>query len=228
MSRILIVEDETNLRASLAEYLQLEGFEISEAASLSESQTEIVKQADIIILDWMLPGIHGIELMKIWRSQGIRVPVIFLTARASLIDKVLGLEMGASDYVTKPFEPRELLARIRVHLRSTEPTTDNAEIVQGGIRVNRMTREVFFRHSRVELKKMEFSLLLLLIEHPNQVFSRDEILNRVWGYESFPTTRTIDTHILQLRQKFDWNLFETVRGIGYRLKVSDDDQFSVR
>lgn len=218
MSRILIVEDETNLRASLAEYLQMEGYEISQAGTPSEANAEIVKQADIVILDWMLPEIQGIELMKGWRSQGIRIPVIFLTARTSLVDKVLGLEMGANDYVTKPFEPRELLARVRVHLRPIEPLVEDQEISCGGIRVNRTTREVFFRDAKVDLKKMEFSLLLLLIEHPNQVFSRDEILNRVWGYECYPTTRTIDTHILQLRQKFSWSLFETVRGIGYRFR----------
>lgn len=222
MNRILIVEDEVNLRQSLCEYLQTEGYETLEAGTVTEAKQEAKRGADLAVLDWMLPGGQGIELVREWRSTGVRLPVIFLTARTSLVDKVLGLEMGANDYLTKPFEPRELLARIRVQLRARAGTTggfiQEKQIETGGIQVNRTTREVHFRNALIDLKKMEFSLLMLFVEHPNQVFSRDEILNRVWGYDSFPTTRTIDTHILQLRQKFDPTLFETVRGIGYRFR----------
>jgi DNA-binding response OmpR family regulator len=226
MSRILIIEDEPNLRNSLCDYLLAEGHEALEARDLPEARLRIKEGVDVAVLDWMLPSGQGIELLREWRAEGWQLPVIFLTARTSLVDKVLGLELGANDYLTKPFEPRELLARIRVQLRQMKQhalsgLADDNVIDSGGIRLNRTTREVSYAEQIVDLKKMEFALLLLFMEHPNQVFSRDEILNRVWGYDSFPTTRTIDTHILQLRHKFSSGLFETVRGIGYRFRVCD-------
>jgi DNA-binding response OmpR family regulator len=147
--------------------------------------------------------------------------VILLTARADLVDRVLGLESGANDYVTKPFEPRELLARVRVQLRSRRGHTVNREAsVHAGVRLDPEKREVTFRQSQVELTRMEFELLRLLISSPGKVFSREELLDRVWGYENFQATRTVDTHILQLRQKLDDGLFETIRGVGYRMKAT--------
>jgi DNA-binding response OmpR family regulator len=219
VKQILLIEDETNLLDSLSGFLRYEGYDLIVAASMAQGRVAQERRPDLILLDWRLPDGQGLELLKEWRQRGIDTPVILLTARADLLDKILALENGANDYLTKPFEPRELLARIRVQLRSRPCAPggpDSAWLKIAGIAMNTLTREVFFGGRRVELKKMEFALLRLFLESPEQVFSRDEILNKVWGYDSYPTTRTIDTHILQLRQKFSSDLFETVRGIGYR------------
>jgi DNA-binding response OmpR family regulator len=221
MMKILIVEDDTSLLASLTEYLQGEGFAITTATSAKEAEREFALRPDLVVLDWMLPDRQGIDLLRQLRQQGSAVPVIFLTARADLVDKVLGLETGANDYITKPFEPRELVARIRVHLRSNLPASAAESRLQAGeIEMDDLEKRVFYRKRDVILTKMEYSLLRLFLENPNRVFSRDELLNKVWGYESYPTTRTVDNHILQLRQKLSESLFETVRGIGYRLKLT--------
>lgn len=221
-SKILLIEDEENVRIPLEDYLRREGFTLSSAISCSEARKKIQSSPyDLILLDWMLPDGQGIDLIRSWRSEGIQTPALFLTARAELVDKVLGLELGANDYMTKPFEPRELLARIRVHLRGkgTRASDLQPSFEVGGIVFNLSERRVRFRGREVELKKTEFELLRLFIEYPNQVFSREELLKKVWGYDSYPTTRTVDTHILQLRQKFAAELFETVHGIGYRFRV---------
>jgi DNA-binding response OmpR family regulator len=219
--RLLLVEDEENIRASLVQYLTKEGFDILEAKTLKEARLCLGEDPHLIILDWMLPDGEGTELLKEWRKSDVSLPIILLTAKAETIDKVLGLELGANDYLTKPFEPRELLARIRVQLRSPSVVSSkSAQLNYSAISMDLRMRTVCFEGTPVELTKMEFELLKLFVENPNQVFSREELLNRVWGYDQFPTTRTVDTHILQLRQKLRDNLFETVRGIGYRLKAS--------
>jgi DNA-binding response OmpR family regulator len=220
--RLLLVEDEENIRTSLHQYLEKEGYEVILSETLKQARLGLENDPDLVILDWMLPDGDGIELLKEWRKLDIAVPVILLTAKAETIDKVLGLELGANDYLTKPFEPRELLARIRVQLRSA-PSQQNGKssrLEYKAISMDLKTRETRFEGRSVVLTKMEFELLKLFVENPNQVFSRDELLNRVWGYDQFPTTRTVDTHILQLRQKLNEDLFETIRGIGYRLKVA--------
>jgi DNA-binding response OmpR family regulator len=145
-----------------------------------------------------------------------------LTARTEVIDKVVGLESGANDYMTKPFEPRELIARIRVQLRLPQSNDEQDEqqiITAGDIVIDHGKREVTFKNNVIELTKMEFNFLSLLAESPNRAFSREEILNKVWGYENYPSTRTVDTHVLQLRNKLYDELIETVRGVGYRLKL---------
>ena len=165
---------------------------------------------------------RGIDLLRQMRHSEIGVPVILLTARTELVDKILGLETGANDYITKPFEPRELVARIRVQLRqksnksaaAAPPAVASFEELQ----MDFSSREVRFRGKKIETTRMEYELLKLFVESPNRVFSREELLNRAWGYDTFPTTRTVDTHILQLRQKLADQLFETVRGIGYRMR----------
>jgi DNA-binding response OmpR family regulator len=222
-NRILFVDDDVSLQSSVPLFLKNEGFEVTSAKNLREAKKFGV-DFDIVILDWMLPDGQGIDFLKELRQTGITIPVILLTARAEVLDKVLGLEIGAGDYVTKPFEPRELVARIRSQLRSAtgrstpkKPTSDRITVGEIEIRAN--SREVIFRGKAVSLTKMEYGLLKLLCENPNRVFSREELLNQVWGFENFPTTRTIDTHILQLRQAFGEELFETVRGVGYRLKI---------
>lgn len=216
--RLLLVEDEENLRVSLSQYLAKEMFDVICASSLDEARQGLDKNPDLVILDWMLPDGEGVELLKEWRKADVALPVILLTARSEVIDKVLGLEFGANDYLTKPFETRELLARIRVQLRSMSNPARTSQIFYKDIEMNLTRREVQFRRSAISLTKMEFELLKLFMENPNQVFSRDELLNRVWGYEQFPTTRTVDMHVLQLRQKLEEEMFETVRGVGYRLK----------
>lgn len=224
MNQILLVEDESNVRKPLVDYLTKEGFHVVEAINLKEADSKMANGPDLVLLDWMLPDGQGIELLKKWRKKGIQTATILLTARADLIDKVLGLELGANDYITKPFEPRELVARIRVQLRqkdligSDEKVQKDHLIEQSEFVMDTIAHEVFFSRNRLELTKTEFGLLKLFLENPNQVFSREELLKSVWGYDQYPTTRTVDTHVLQLRQKTKAELFETVHGIGYRFR----------
>lgn len=219
MKKILIVEDDVNINQSLKDLFVSEGYQVDQALLIADVPAH--PDHDLLILDWRLPDGQGIDLLKGLREKGFRQPIILLTAKSELIDKVVGLESGANDYVTKPFEPRELLARVRAHLRE-QPTheTQASNIQVQDITINRSTREVQLSGSFVELTKLEYELLLLLASEVDRVFSRDEILNKVWGYENFPTTRTVDTHILQLRQKLGDHYFETIRGVGYRLKFA--------
>jgi len=219
---LLLVEDENSIAVPLIEVLAGDGYKVVRAASFKEAQVLCTPDIQLVILDWMLPDGQGIDLLKSWRQAGLTLPIIFLTARHDLIDRVVGLEMGADDYVSKPFETRELLARIKARLRSA-PGRDAApaasvDLSCGGIVMRVAARDVTYNGKHVSLTKMEFGLLQLFMENVNRVFTRDELLNKVWGLESYPTTRTIDTHVLQLRQHFAAELFETVRGVGYRLK----------
>lgn len=224
MNRILLVEDDINLGESLKQYLEFEKFQVDWAQNLNAAGNFLNNhKPDLVILDWMLPDGQGIDFLKETRKEHISLPVIMLTARTELVDKIIGLETGSNDYITKPFEPRELVARVRVQLRN-EPVEQklNPVIKVNNIVIDSEQRIVTKDDNKIELTKMEFDLLKLLAEVPNKVFSREEILNKVWGFENFPTTRTVDTHILQLRQKLGENLFETVRGIGYKLKLEID------
>ncbi len=230
MISLLLVEDETNVREPLESYLKREGFGVVAVASLAEARKAVAGAApSAILLDWMLPDGQGIEWLKELRAGPAplsRVPVLLLTARADLVDKVVGLELGADDYVTKPFEPRELVARIRARLRGATQIGPNAAsaptgpavIEVGPIRVDPATHEARFRGREVQLTRTEFELLRFLVQNPDRVFTRDELLERVWGYDKSPTTRTVDTHVLQLRSKFEPALFETVHGVGYRFR----------
>lgn len=217
MNRLLIIEDNASLAKSLKDYFSKEGYEVMVVHQLIEAKN-LTMTFNLIILDWMLPDGQGIDFLKTLRSQCDWIPVIFLTAKSDIVDKVLGLESGANDYVIKPFEPRELLARVRSHLRS--PVNEIESIEYKSLRVLLKSREVLFNNVKVETTKKEFDLLVLLIKNPNQVFSREELLNKVWGFENFPTTRTVDTHVLQLRQKFNDEIIQTVRGIGYRINFN--------
>ena len=224
MTRILLVEDEQSVRKPLEDYLVREGFGVQNAGTIEEAEARFFEgesAPDLVLLDWLLPDGQGIELLKKWRQRGDQVPTILLTARADLVDKVLGLELGANDYVTKPFEPRELVARIRVQLRQSLSVSPSPLSVEAaGIRIDLGAREAFYLGEALELTKTEFELVRLFLENPNQVFSREELLKKVWGYNQYPSTRTVDTHILQLRQKTKAELFETVHGIGYRFRVT--------
>lgn len=229
MTSILIIEDDVNLGISLKKICTGEGFEVELATTLAEARHFLNSSIDVIVLDWMLPDGQGIDFLREMRSSQILVPVIMLTARTDLIDKVLGLETGASDYMTKPFESRELIARIRVQLRKIEVSSKellndkleklNGPIVSGKLTIHPLERDVFYDGKKVVFTKMEFELLKILAENPRQTFSRENLLDKVWGYENFPTTRTVDTHVLQVRQKTSDDIIETVRGLGYRLGI---------
>lgn len=223
MTKLLLVEDDQMLQESIQECLKLEGFEVVVSSSLKEAQVCLRQDPDLVILDWMLPDGQGIELLRDLNRDQDRIPTIMLTARSDLIDKVLGLEMGADDYITKPFELRELVARIRVQLRkrvansSTQSSSNESSLTVHGINMNLSSMQVEYEGNEITLTKMEYSLLKMFLESPGQVFSRDELLDQVWGLR-YPTTRTVDMHIRQLRQKFDPELFETVHGTGYRFR----------
>jgi len=220
MKEILLVEDDENLGISLKKYLQGEGHSVKLCTTLKDAREQNLKNFKIVILDWMLPDGQGLDYLKEIRQKGNHLPVLMLTARTELIDKVIGLESGANDYLTKPFEPRELIARVRVQLRDRTSIdtslTDTLDIAD--LSVNKGKREVTYLGEKLELTKLEYELLVLLAETPGKPFTREEILNKIWGYEIYPSTRTVDTHILQLRQKTSDSYFETVRGIGYRFK----------
>lgn len=217
---VLVVEDEPKVAAAMSMLLEREGYSVTLAGTIAEAKRALRGDVDIVLLDWRLPDGEGIDFLKeIRRSSDL--PVVMVTARVEVIDRVLGLEIGADDYITKPVEPRELLARIKARLRrhraerAASPPTQVIE--HGGVRVDLDTREVTFEGRSIPMTRMEINLLALLLEEPGRVFSREELLNRVWGYERTPTTRTVDTHVVQLRTKLRADLIESVRGIGYRV-----------
>lgn len=214
---MLVVEDEPEIQASLRSLLEREGYRVSVAGSVAEGRTALANDVDLVLLDWRLPDGEGIDLLRELRKTS-DLPVVMVTARVDVIDKVLGLEIGADDYVTKPVEPRELLARVRARLRvKNRAPVEGKTLEHNGVRLDLETRAVTFEGRTIEMTRMEFNLLQLLVEHPGRVFSREELLNKVWGYERTPTTRTVDTHIVQLRNKLKPELIESMRGIGYRL-----------
>lgn len=215
MKKVLLVEDDQSLGPALQKTLEQNSYQVKLAPSLGHAREERIHDYDLILLDWMLPDGQGIDLLK--EIDG-KVPVIMLTARADLIDKVLGLESGANDYLTKPFETRELIARMRVQLRlpQSNPMDEVQEFKTNNLLFNLSERKIFFKEEEVIFTKMEFDLLYLLAKHPKQIFSREKLLDKVWGYENYPTTRTVDTHVLQIRQKLANEVIETVRGVGYK------------
>lgn len=220
MKQVLIIEDDANLGDSLKKICEGEGLVTHLATNLAEARKLISETLDVVVLDWMLPDGQGIDFLKELRQKNKHLPVIMLTARTELIDKVVGLETGANDYMTKPFESRELVARIRVQLREKHVLKEKDErIVMGRLILNTNDKEVLYDGKRITLTKMEYELLKLLAENPRQTFSRENLLDKVWGYDNFPTTRTVDTHVLQIRQKTNDEIIETMRGLGYRLGI---------
>jgi two-component system OmpR family response regulator/two-component system alkaline phosphatase synthesis response regulator PhoP len=226
VAAILIVDDEEPIQELLKFNLEKEGYTVLVAYD-GPSALRIVeeKRPDLVILDVMLPGMDGMEVCNQLRQNSISrdIPVIMLTAKVEEIDKVLGLELGADDYLTKPFSPRELLARIRARLRRIKPQTEENELVRDDLRIDLDRFKVLVRGEEVELTPKEFELLRVLATHPGKVYSRDELLEQVWGYEYLGDTRTVDVHVRHLRQKVERDssnpeYIETLRGIGYRLK----------
>ncbi|NLW56195.1 MAG: response regulator transcription factor [Firmicutes bacterium] len=228
--RILIVEDEPNIIELVAYNLEKEGWLVSKAQTGEEGWEKIqAERPDIILLDLMLPGIDGMEICRRTRQNKLTrdIPIIILTAKAEEADRVLGLESGADDYVTKPFSPRELVARIRAVLRRADKSfaenEDKETLVLGPIKMDLRQHKVLVDNQEIDLTPKEFDLLNLLMSHPGRAFSREYLLENLWGYEFFGDTRTVDVHVRRLRQKIEENpaqpyWLETVRGVGYRIR----------
>lgn len=221
-AHILVVEDEAKLAQFIKMELEFEDYQVTHApdgfAGLSAAR-EI--QPDLILLDWMLPGISGPEICRRLRQTGDKVPIIILTAKDEVSDRVTGLDAGADDYVVKPFSIEELLARVRASLRrDREEETDLIQF--SNLTLNRSTREVFRDQRSIELTAKEFDLLEYLLSHPRQVLTRDQILERVWGYDFMGDSNIIEVYIRYLRLKLEeqqeQRLIQTVRGVGYVLR----------
>lgn len=226
--KILLVEDEEGLIFTLTDRLISEGYDVTAARDGEEGlKAGLNNSFDLIILDIMLPKKNGFDVCRELRGKGISTPILMLTAKGETIDKVVGLKLGADDYLTKPFEVIELLARIEALLRRSTNNT-NPNLVEtfsfGDIEVDFKRAEVRKNNQSVELSAMEFKLLQYLIEHRGELLKRDELLDEVWGYDAMPTTRTVDVHIAWLRQKLEENprypsYIQTVHGFGYKFTV---------
>lgn len=219
MSRglILIVEDERNIADLLKLYLSREGFGVVITGDGLDALAQVHRHRPAaIILDVGLPGIDGTEVCRRLRADDDWTPVLFCTARDDEIDRVIGLELGADDYITKPFSPREVVARLKAVLRRSQGVTTRDELTLGRVVLDRDTRRCRVGGTEVALTATEFDLLAHLIAKPGRVFSREQLLSEVWGYSSVVTTRTVDVHIAQLRAKLgDPDVIRTVRGVGY-------------
>jgi DNA-binding response OmpR family regulator len=222
--KILLVEDDRTLRQALTFNLSREGYDVLTA---SEGQTALgmarAQRLDLVLLDVMLPGMSGIEVLRTLRREGISTPVIVLSAKGDEIDRVVGLKVGADDYVAKPFSRPELLARIEAVLRRNRRTSsedpDEEPITSGTIAINRARREVRVGGELLHTTTKEFDLLAYLAAHPGRIFTRDQLLSRIWGYDYTGDGRTVDVHVSWLRSKLrsadGHNYFRTVRGVGY-------------
>jgi len=221
-TRILIVEDEPAMVAGLRDNFEYEGYEVISAADGAEGlERALEDNPDLVVLDVMMPRMSGLDVCKQLKIQRPSMPIIMLTARGQEIDKVVGLELGADDYVTKPFSIRELMARVKAVLRRVSSQTLADVYRFSDVEVNVRRNEVLRSGSRVELSAKEFALLAYFISHPAETLSRDRLLDDVWGYDNYPNTRTVDTHIVHLRQKLEPNPEEprfilTVHGSGYK------------
>jgi DNA-binding response OmpR family regulator len=221
-AHILLVEDEVKLARFIELELSSEGYDVSVAHDGMEGLTLArEKTPDLAILDWMLPGLTGVELCRRLRATGNKTPVILLTAKDEVSDRVAGLDAGADDYVVKPFSIEELLARIRAHLRRNHDSEEGTLRFED-LSLNHLTREVFRGQRAIELTAKEFDLLEYLLRHPRQVITRDQILEKVWGYDFMGDSNIIEVYIRYLRLKLEENnekrLLHTVRGVGYVLR----------
>jgi phosphate regulon transcriptional regulator PhoB len=231
--RITIIEDETDIVELVRYNFMKAGFEVR---SFSRGKTGLEdlqrNPTDLIILDIMLPDLDGFDVCRRLRSHERlkTIPVIFLTAKGEEIDRVLGLEIGGDDYVVKPFSPRELVARAKAVMRRQERAAESQELVQAGdVRLDSRTQEVSVQGRQVELSTLEFKLLLFLASNPRRIFSRDRLLDEVWGRDRFVTPRTVDVHMRRLREKIEARAdkplyLQTVRGAGYRFSGKPMDE----
>jgi DNA-binding response OmpR family regulator len=223
MARILIVEDEIQMRKGLQDNLEYEGYEVDFAADGNTGQKKILENVyDLILLDVMLPGKSGFDICKEVRAKGITCPILMLTAKGEEIDRVVGLELGADDYIIKPFSLRELLARIKAVLRrSAGSIREGSLITMGKLQINFSSYEAYTDNQSVSMTHKEFEILKYFWQHKNETVNRDQLLSQVWGFETSTTTRTVDNFILKLRQKIEPDPANpkhilTVHGLGYK------------
>lgn len=235
MTQILIVEDEQQIARVLQLELGFEGYETTIAHTGTEGLLAFHEgQFDLVLLDLMLPELHGLEVLKRIRKHNETVPVILLTAKSDIQDKVTGLDYGANDYITKPFEFDELLARIRVALRFAQKALPNVQGIEtnayqfADLTINEDTHEVYRQQQKIDLTPREFELLLHFMKHPKLVQSREQLLNAVWGFDYYGDTNVVDVYVRYLRQKIDVSLklpslLHTIRGVGYVLKEPSNE-----
>jgi two-component system phosphate regulon response regulator PhoB len=226
---ILVVEDESAIRRVIRFSLGRAGFNVIEAEGADEAVQRIAdNRLDLVLLDWMLPGQSGLDLARRLRREAVTrdLPIIMLTARVEESDKVCGLDAGADDYVTKPFSPRELVARVRALLRRARPHADEVAVVVDGLTLDPVAHLVHAEGKTIDLGPTEFRLLRFFMTHPDRVYSRGQLLDEVWGRSSFVEERTVDVHILRLRKSLKPTGFDsyihTVRGAGYRFTPKGD------
>lgn len=228
MQRILIVDDDTNICELLRLYLEKNGFATA-VANDGVTAVEMAEQKsfDLILLDIMLPKLDGWQVCREIRKNST-VPIIMLTAKGETFDKVLGLELGADDYIAKPFDTKEVIARIKAVLRRSAPSEGEEEVVSyDKLVVNRTNFELIINGKRIDTPPKELELLYKLASHPNKVFTRNQLLDEVWGFEYFGDSRTVDVHVKRLREKVDgvsdeWEI-KTVWGVGYKFEVKQND-----
>ena len=229
MSKILIIEDEVSIAELEKDYLELSGFEVDmEHSGDTGLDKALKKDFDLIILDLMLPGIDGFEICRKIREQK-NIPVLMVSAKKEDIDKIRGLGMGADDYITKPFSPSELVARVKAHLARYERLTGSAvktnDVIEiRGLKIDKTARRVYVNGEEKAFKTKEFDLLTFLAENPNHVFKKEELFNKIWDMESLGDIATVTVHIKKIREKIEFNTskpqyIETIWGVGYRFKV---------
>jgi two-component system alkaline phosphatase synthesis response regulator PhoP len=220
--RLLLIEDEPGLVMKLTDRLTAEGYDVTSATDAPAAEAAAKASGyDAIIMDVMLPGGNGFDLCRAFRQHGIQTPILMLTARGQVVDRVVGLKLGADDYLVKPFDMSELLARIEALLRRLPRAPSNDVYHFGDITVDFRKAEVTRAGAPLELSAREFKLLKYFVEHRGATLSRDELLNEVWGYNAMPSTRTVDVHVAWLRQKLEENVRHpqfilTVHGLGYK------------
>lgn len=225
MIKVLIIEDDAKMLKVISDFLKSEGYDVVSAPE-GASGLKLARSAkpDIILLDIMLPGMNGYDVCRELRNMHINVPVIFLTAKGEETNKIIGLEIGADDYITKPFSLKELNARIRSHLRRMQGLTAQAAAENhafGAVTADFVRYEIRRGKETLPMSKLEAAILKYLIAHKGEVVAREKLLNEIWGYEKYPTTRTIDNHVLNLRKKIEKNpdkpqWLHTIHGIGYK------------
>ena len=223
---ILVIEDEPGVRLAVKDELEFEGFRVRLAENGAAGLAAILESPpDLIVLDIMLPGVNGFELCQQVRATGVRTPIIIITARSQEIDKVRGLDLGADDYITKPFGLSELVARVRAVLRRSGVSRHHGVLSVQDVRVEVSSRRAFKRTEELHLTDTEFRILVLLLERAGDVISRDEFLDKVWGAEVYVSHRTVDTHMASLRKKIEDDVLHpayiaSVRNVGYRFNVT--------
>lgn len=225
-NKILVIEDEAPIREMLAFVLEQNGYEALQAESFEMAQKYLIDPSPVLILlDWMLPGANGIQIAKTLKQQDYTkdIPIIMLTARGEEEDKIRGLEVGADDYMTKPFSPKELMARIKAVLRRVSPTSIEDSVQAKGLVLDPVSHRVTVNDERIELGPTEFKLLHFFMTHPERVYSREQLLDHVWGTNVYVEDRTVDVQIRRLRKAMgDVNhMIQTVRGSGYRFSANN-------